>query len=148
MFDNNHGFGGFPWPFMMPNGNSTVIQRSENKVPPVRVQVAMAYLRHLTSKTQAGAVPHGMGAVEIDGQKLVPAETAAQTAACELLKNYFKGDLPPTVWEEKDKEDDTEGKTGRLVGCPFCRGKDISCVFCEGRGNLLIYAVGTTNEEG
>lgn len=145
-------FGGpnnFPFGFWMPRGGQ---QPPEDREPPMRIRVAMDFLRLVTHKTSDGAVPHGVGAEHIEGQKLVPAETAAQTAACELLRNYFRGELKPDVWEEKAKEEKKENPAGvgRLISCVLCSGKqrpDPDCVFCKGMGTLLIYPTSASGGE-
>lgn len=135
--------GGMMFPFFMPQRQN---QPPEEKEPPMRVRIAMDYLRLLTHKTSDGAVPHGVGAEVIPGQKLVPAETAAQTAACELLKTYFHGELELDAWEERDQElKDTLGP-GKLMSCLLCQSKngpDPSCTLCRGAGTILVYP---TNE--
>lgn len=141
-FFANPSFMPFPFQYFLPRPH----QQQEEKEPPMRVRVAMDYLRLLTHKTSDGAVPHGVGAEVIAGQKLVPAETAAQTAACELLKIYFHGDLEPDVWEEKQQEEQNKvDEPGKLISCFLCQARshvDPNCSICRGTGTILVYPTG------
>lgn len=128
-----------PWPFApfyQPQAERVIEQQ-----PPQRVKVAMEYLYYLASKTTDKAAPHGLGCEVIDGQKAAPAETAAQTAACELLRNYFRGDLEPD-WYEEAIEMENLPPGGTLLNCPVCNemgGKPREdCPVCKGCGQIIV----------
>lgn len=115
--------------------------------PPARVQVAMEYLLQLTFKTMPRAAVNDMSIDWQDGQKLIGSEIESQMAACDLLTEYFRGNLKQDDWElqavmnEKHRAagvPDGPGLAMQCLACPAGRYNP-SCVMCRGSGKVIVY---------
>lgn len=117
--------------------------------PPVRVSVALVFLNDLTAKTAKQGLMNGVAIDTMEGQKLCAAEATAQSAACNLLTDYFRGKLKPDLWEKqllinqqenKGLLNDTS-KPGVIIQCVACAPNPprSSCTLCGGCGQLICF---------
>lgn len=109
----------------------------EDSIPPARVRVAVEFLNNLSFKTMPRVAMNDVNIETIDGQKLSLREQEAQSAACNLLISYFKGELPQDVFEKQE----VLGK-GTIINCLACnpsRPPSPSCRICQGTGSLIVF---------
>lgn len=66
---------------------------------PARVMMAQEILRDLSFKSMTRGMVNSIGFSEIEGKALSFDELRLQAAACDMLTEYFRGDLRPTQWE-------------------------------------------------
>ncbi len=117
--------------------------QSRGPIVPPRVQIAMEFLRRLTDKTATIAMPtYSSERVEftpIDGQRLSDEEANAQATACNLLSQYFAGQLSRSEWD--DSEIQSSNLHNLKVKCPACRSNPIHvtmCEICGGVGEVMV----------
>lgn len=123
------------YPFVVPQQQQATYRAGE---PPIRVRVALEFLRHLTDKTAEYAAGNQMSLEWGGAQKLTLRETEAQSEALNLLGRYFRGDLSPDVWERYTMVVNTIGiRAGTPFLCHECGGKAKGCEMCRGAGTLL-----------
>ncbi len=127
----------FPFPWMQPPP-----QQEISAEPPVRVQVALAFLNHLTQKARKQAAISDVGIEVVDAPEILPIERKAQAQALDLLITYFKGALIPSEWEQKEMEE--PAIPACVIACPQCHGEgrfgNIVCPNCSGKGKVLVRA--------
>jgi hypothetical protein len=139
-----------PFPFPVPQGN-TIIEPDRDI--PQRIRVAMEFLQFLAHKTSPRIAVNEGTIEEFPGQKLQPFEINAQLNACELLSDYFKGNLKfdryekeqrrPPEFIEVEREDNSPPimGPGNVIQCKVCKpGKcHPDCIFCKGSGSMLVF---------
>jgi hypothetical protein len=112
--------------------------------PPVRVKMAMEYLRHTTIKTMTRIVANDMEIFESEGQDLTTAESNAQASAANAVNDYIKGTLELTEVEKEDSRFNVvpKGKVGMYMKCFACfppGPPNSNCSVCEGYGHILVF---------
>ncbi len=124
-------------------------QYREPAIPP-RVRTAMEFLARLTDKTAAVPMPtYSPEKVEytpVDGQKLTDEEVGAQATACNLLSQYFAGNLQPCPWDKADVLEPQSTLEQLTIKCPSCRNNPLqspNCEICGGHGVVMTARVGT-----
>lgn len=124
-------------------------QYREPAIPP-RVRTAMEFLARLTDKTATVPMPtYSQDRVEytpVDGQKLSDEEAGAQATACNLLSQYFAGNLQPCPWDKADVLEPETNLEQLTIKCPGCRSNPIhspTCEVCGGNGVVMTVKVGT-----
>lgn len=151
----------FPWIMLQNERPRDPDERPENYVPP-RVRVALQFLSVLAAKQAAVPVkwgPQGLmvegvggadvatGGVEVvPGQKLTDEEAAAQATACNLLGQYFAGQLPPLPQERLPLAKRRNGEGGVPLArckiiCPSCADQPQYrhvCGVCSKRGYVEV----------
>lgn len=114
---------------------------------PARVKVAITYLEEINEKTAPKIALSDTTHETVDGQELSGPEIQAQTAACNLLTQYFQGKLEPSLWESAQLAQSTALDDNhqplpaeiKSIECPFCKGK--GCPMCLNKGRLMWSAV-------
>lgn len=141
-----------PWAHQGPENRSELFET----VVPARVEKAMQFLAMLTNKTRTSAAVSENQIETIPGQTLTEEEQTASATACNLLSAYFAGKLPPDQWEQMryealEKQNSQIGKvshvkTGRVLHCLVCQGRDSQCSLCEGTGKIMVTPLGRTDD--
>lgn len=140
---------GNPFFFMPMMGPTPEYGRPESIpdiVVPARINKAMEFLELMAMKTQTRAAVSENQIQQIEGQKLTVEEMTAQATACNLLNQYFAGQLPVDKWEEVrltalQQKVENRKKTNRpmkILRCMACGGSDKNCPLCEGTGTLIV----------
>lgn len=121
----------------------------DDQIPP-RVEVAMAFLMTLVDKAEPLVAVGYPGSVEageikvVPGQDLTLRETDTQSAALNLLTQYFNGQLGMTDLEKEEAEDRKRSSRRRSNGyttaCPKCQTQrgDMTCHLCAGLGFINV----------
>lgn len=119
-------------------------QRNEDS-PPVRVLVALSFLRDLAQKEMKRVAINDLQIQEIDGAVLTKDESNAKTAAHVMLGDYFRGTLEPDRLEAVQeqfarKELEQKEDSGKLLHCPSCvpGSPSVGCRLCNGGGWCIL----------
>ena len=133
-FGPNRGPGGM-FPMGFPFGAPVVITRDSPQnfqpnpqEPPLRVQIGLALLSHLTRKTQPQVAVTENQIETIPGQKLTDEEEGARATALNMFSHYFSGQLKPDTWENESLRA-AQGIPTMKFRC-VCNGNNGDCPFC------------------
>lgn len=122
--------------------------RSNTEIPvPPRVIKAMEFLQALNNKAATQAVANGLNIEQIPGQKLSEEEETTKITACNLINQYFAGQLQPDTWEklyiedvkdrrQEKRQEKTEVQAAAALcpACPDLNSPNMNCPLCRGRG--------------
>lgn len=112
----------------------------QESVIPGRVKLAVQFLQDLSHKTMDRAAVNDLSIEVIQGQKLKCPEENAQSAACNMLIAYFRGELEPDKYDHKTRENQSPGT---ILRCFICGGKgavsSVPCELCKTSGTILVY---------
>lgn len=128
---------GPPPPYGPPYGPPPSQEDPSNLIPPV-VRTAVAVLNLFTEKTSSKIAVNGVGFQDFDGQKLTPVEENTQSAACNLLIQYFQRNV--LHGREDDPSEGGYNKPGRILPCFACHPHPPrkECTVCQGFGVIYI----------
>ncbi len=129
-------------------------RQTSTQEPPVRVQVALHFVHHITSKVEIKALPVKKGfddATEFEPLpqvKLTAQEEDAYHAALYLLEEYFDGGMKESSLEvlERDREAERlkqvrlEGGPVLVMDCPQCGDgpNKYRCLLCRTKGKVAV----------
>ena len=130
-------------------GGGMIHDRSMLNEVPARVKVAMDYLAMMTFKVMPRCAVNDVGFNELDALKLTTAEENAQSAAANMLLDYFQGDLKANTMEKLMVEQEKavakkkgeNAKETKILICPRCGERPqlrSNCPICEGSGQVAI----------
>jgi hypothetical protein len=144
-------FMGMPMGMGMQFAPSEPQQRIDEIVVPPRIDKAMQFLNMLNRKTEVQVAASEHEIREVEGQKLTEEELTAQATACNLLNQYFAGQLAPDGWEKLKveaikrknirKKKSQDRAVGSVINCPICGGGKVrkDCPLCEGTTTIVVY---------
>jgi len=129
------------------------VRQVSDQSPPLRVQVALHFIRHFTEKTEVKALPtkgcdEAAEWIPLERVELTVQEKDAYDAALRLIENYFDGNMKEASLEivERQREEERMRQT-RLDGgpllvmdCPQCGGgpNQYRCMVCRTKGKVTI----------
>lgn len=153
---NEHNNLPVPFVFVTPPQQNVPQPQREIEVP-ARVRVALVFLDQMTHKARPLVASNDLSIEWRDGQDLTTGEKHAQSAACNLLADYFSGKLRLTNEEKKkvkkrEKRDYPQDTAGVFIRCVACQSDPTrpireNCALCHGTGELLVFSTTTGEDE-